>query len=174
MREHDPIAAWLRSSRSQRRVGPGAVCASCGKESRPYALMFGREPPCCHRCDRIAHGHVPYEDNHVFGKRNGDLTIRYPINDHRAVLSVAQYRWPPGALENPNGSALLASVAESHGLYDNTEHMLAEHKANSARLLHVEELLVAVYGQNWLPALEAAAALQPKLPARRAKTRRSQ
>jgi hypothetical protein len=157
MRERDPIGAWLRSSRSQRRVGPGAVCASCGKESRPYALIFGRSPPCCYRCDRIAQGRLPYEDNNVFGKRNSDLMIRYPINDHRAVLSVAQYRWPPGALENPNGSVLLASVAESHGLYDNTEHMLAEHKANSARLLHVEELLVTIYGPDWLPELEAAA-----------------
>jgi hypothetical protein len=157
MRELDPISAWLRSSRSQRRVGPGAVCASCGKESRPYALIFGREPPCCYRCDRIAQGQSPYEINHVFGKRNSDRTIRYPINDHRAVLSVAQYRWPPGALENPNGSVLLASVAESHGLYDNAEHMLAEHKVNSARLLHVEELLVIVYGPDWLPALEAHA-----------------
>ena len=157
MREDDPTGAWLRSSRSQRRVGPGAVCASCGKESRPYALIFGREPPCCFRCERIAQGRPPYEDNHVFGKRNSALTIRYPINDHRAVFSVAQYRWPPGALENPSGSVLLASIAESHGLYDNTEHMLSEHKANSARLLHVEELLVTVYGPDWLPELEAAA-----------------
>jgi hypothetical protein len=157
MREDDPIGAWLRSSRSKRRVGPAAVCASCGKESRPYALIFGRKPPCCYRCDRIVQGRPPYEDNHVFGKRNSDLTIRYPINDHRAVLSVAQYRWPPGALENPNGSVLLASIAESHGLYDNTEHMLAEHKANSAKLLHVEELLVTVYGPDWLPGLEGAA-----------------
>jgi len=157
MRELDPIGGWLRNSRSKRRVGPAAVCASCGKESRPYALIFGRKPPCCYRCDRIVQGRPPYEDNHVFGKRNSDLTIRYPINDHRAVLSVAQYRWPPGALENPNGSVLLASIAESHGLYDNTEHMLAEHKANSARLLHVEELLVTVYGPDWLPGLEGAA-----------------
>ena len=37
MREHDPIGAWLRDKRAQRRVGPGAVCASCGQESRPYS-----------------------------------------------------------------------------------------------------------------------------------------
>ncbi len=115
MRERDPIGAWLRNSRAQRRVGPGAACASCGEESRPYALILRREPPCCFRCDRIAQGQLPYERNHVFGKRNSDLTIRYPINDHRAVFSVAQYHWPPGALENPNGSVLLASVADHTG-----------------------------------------------------------
>ena len=154
MRERDPIGAWLRDTRAQRRVG-SAPCV-CG-ESRPFALITGRSPAICYRCDRRAHGREPYELNHVFGKRNSALTIRYPINDHRAVLSVAQYRWPPGALENPNGSVLLASVAESHGLYDNTEHMLAEHKANSAKLLHIEELLVTVFGPDWLRGLEAAA-----------------
>jgi hypothetical protein len=154
MREPDPIGAWLRSTRAQRRVGPGAVCA-CG-ESRPYALIAGRVPPCCFRCDRIAQARSQHEDNHVFGQRNSDLIIRYPINDHR-VLSVAQYRWPPGTLDNPNKSVLLASVARSHGLYDNIEHMLAEHKADSAQLAHIEELLAIVYGPNWLPALKAAA-----------------
>ncbi len=33
--------------------------------------------------------------------------------------------------------------------------MLAEHKANSAKLIHVEELLVTIYGPDWLPGLEA-------------------
>ncbi len=46
--------------------------------------------------------------------------------------------------------------------------MLAEHKANSARLLHVEELLVTVYGLDWLPKLEAAA----KRASRKAATKR--
>ena len=131
MRKDAPTGAWLRSSRSQRLVGPGAVCVSCGKESRPYGLIFGRELPCCYRCERIAQGRPPYELNHVFGRRNSDLTIRYPVND-------------------------------------NTEHMLAEHKANSARLLHVEELLVTVYGLDWLPKLEAAA----KRASRKAATKR--
>ena len=90
----------MREARSDRRLAaqlalpaPRRACGglrSCGEESRPYALIFGREPPRCYRCDRIAQGRPPYELNHVFGKRNSDLTIRYPINDHRAVLSVAQ------------------------------------------------------------------------------------
>jgi hypothetical protein len=157
MREHEPIGAWLRSSRSQRRVGPGAICASCGKESRPYALIFGRDPPCCYRCDRIAQGHLPYEDNHVFGKRNSDLMIRYPINDHRAVFNVKQLDWTPETLENVNGDPLLEAMARFHGLDDNVVHMLADCIAFVPKIKHVQELLVAIYGPDWLPGLEAAA-----------------
>ena len=136
-------------------MGRNAAC-ECG-EARPYALITGRTPPLCYRCERLAHGREPYEDNHVFGKRNSDLTIQYPINDHRAVLSVAQYRWPPGALENPHDSVLMAGVARMHAAYDNVEHILAENREFAAQLVHVDELLMTVYGPRWLPALEAAA-----------------
>ena len=155
MRKRGASAAWLRSSRAQRRVGRNAAC-TCG-EARAYALIAGRTPPLCYRCERLAQGREPFEDNHVFGKRNSDLTIRYPINDHRAVLSVAQYRWPPDALENPHGSVLMAGVARIHGAYDNVEHILAENREFAAQFAHVDELLTTVFGPQWLPALEAAA-----------------
>ena len=114
MRERDPIGAWLRNSRAQRRVGRAAACA-CG-EARPFALITGYVPPCCFRCERLAHGREPYEGNHVFGKRNSALTIRYPVNDHRAVFSVKQYRWPPEALENPDGTSPCRGSALSRSL----------------------------------------------------------
>ena len=126
MREHDPVAAWLRSSRSQRRVGPGAVCVSCGKESRPYGLIFGRDPPCCYRCDRIAQGQPPYENNHVFGQHNSDLTIRYLINDHRAVLSVKQLDWTDETLKNSNGDCCSKGSRASMGWRTTTAQMLAD------------------------------------------------
>jgi len=157
MREDDPIGGWLRGSRSQRRVGPGAFCASCGKESRPYGLIFGRGRPCCYRCDRVAQGRPPYELNHVFGKRNSDLTIRYPVNDHRAVFNVKQLDWTDKTLENPNGDVLLAGIARFHGLNDNTAQMLADCIAFAPQLKHVQELLVMIYGEKWLPGLEADA-----------------
>ena len=165
MRERDPIGAWLRATRAQRRVGRAAACP-CG-EARPFALISGRSPPVCFRCERLAHGREPYEDNHVFGKRNSTLTVRYPINDHRAVFSVAQYRWPPGAQENPHGSVLLAGVARMHGAYDNVEHILAENRDFAAQLARVDELLTVVYGLDWLPGLEAAARASRKAAAKR-------
>lgn len=175
MRERSAVGAWLLGTRAQRRVGLDAVCATCGKERRPFALISGSTPPCCFACDRLAQGRMPFEYNHVFGHRNSDLTIRYPVNDHRAVLSVKQYHWPPGVLENPNGSPLRASVAQSEGLYDNIEHMLAEHKVDNARLVRIEELLTTVYGSDWLPKLEAVAARASRKRAlQRGRARRDQ
>jgi hypothetical protein len=149
-------AAKRRSLAALRLAAAHRAACACG-EKRPFALISGRSPPICFRCERLAHGRGPYEDNHVFGKRNSALTIRYPINDHRALLSVKQYRWPPGALENPSSSPLLEGVARMHGAYDNIEHMLAENREFSAKLARLEEQLTTLYGPNWPDKLEAAA-----------------
>lgn len=165
MRECDPIGAWLRGTRAQRRVGCKAAC-SCG-EARPFALISERSPSICFRCERLAHGREPYENNEVYGKRNSALAIRYPINDHRAIFSVKQYRWPPGALENPNGSPLLEGVARMHGAYENIEHMLAENREYAAKLAQLDEQLAAVFGRNWPAKLGAAAARKRATAAKR-------
>lgn len=155
MRGVDPIGAWLRNTRAARRVGRHAKCR-CG-EARPFALISGRLPAICFRCERLARGREPYEDNHVFGKRNSPLTIRYPVNDHRAIFSVKQLDWTPGTLENANGDPLLEALARFHGLDDNVGQMLADCIAFAPRLKYVQDLLVTVFGPDWLPALEAAA-----------------
>lgn len=147
MRACNPIGAWLRDKRAQRRVGRAAVCA-CG-EARPFALTSGRLPPICFRCERLAHGREPYENNHVFGQRNSALTIRYLINDHRAVLSVAQYRWPRETLENPDGDPFLAAAARFRGLYDNFEYMLNDCLKEAARYEELSAVLRRKYGQEW-------------------------
>jgi hypothetical protein len=157
MPKRSAVEAWLRGTRAQRRVGAGAICATCCTERRPAALIAGRMPPCCFRCERLTQGRSPYELNHVFGKANSNLTIRYPINDHRAVFSVKQLDWTPESLENCNGDPLLESFTRFHGLDDNIGHMLADCLAFLPKLTHVHDLLVKVYGPNWLPALEAAA-----------------
>lgn len=148
MRARDPVAAWLRATRAQRRVGVKAACALCG-ERRPYALIAGRVPPCCFRCERLAHGRSPYELNHPFGQRNSDLTIRCPINDHRAVLSVAQYNWPPETLENPAGDPFLAAAARFRGLHDNFEYMLADCVREAERLEQLSATMRQKYGERW-------------------------
>ena len=155
MAGRDPIKEYVRTSRAQRRVGIGAACA-CGEE-RPFGLIPGRTPPLCYACDQKADGLPPFERNHVFGRHNSALTIRYPINDHRAIFSVDQYDWPPGALENPHGNALLGAIARFHGLYKNVEYMLADCRTFSAQLTYLEGLLCMLYGPNWLPGLETAA-----------------
>ncbi len=165
MRERDPIGAWLRGTRASRRVGHRAACA-CG-ENRPFALISGRSPPICFRCERLAHGREPYEDNHVFGKRNSALTIRYRINDHRAVFNVKQLDWTPESLENPNHDPLLEAMARFHGLDDNVAHMLADCIAFLPKMKVVQEQLIEVYGPNWSEKLAAAAARKRAAAAKR-------
>ncbi len=156
MGKPNPIGAWLRGERAGRRVGREAVC-SCG-EVRPNALVAGRMPSRCYRCERLAHGRAPYDFNHVFGKANSPLTIRYPVNDHRAVFNVKQLDWTPETLDNPEGDPLLAAVARVEGFDDNVRHMLMDMRAQSAAIKHVCDLLKTIYGPNWLPKVEAHAA----------------
>lgn len=163
MRQRDRIAEWVRNARAQRRAGVGAVCAYCRKERRPFALINGRIPPCCFACDRLRKRRPPYDRNHVFGRRNSPLEVRYPVSDHRAFFNVKQLDWTPETLENPRDSPLLGTIARFHGLDENVSQMLADCLAFAPRVKHVEDLLVTIYGPDWLPPLEAAA--------RRARTR---
>ncbi|MFY9720676.1 MAG: hypothetical protein WAK16_13640 [Candidatus Cybelea sp.] len=122
---------------------------------RPAAALI-RSPPICYRCERLAHGCGPQEDDHVFGKRNSPLTIRYPINDHGAIFSVKQYHWPSGALDSPNTSVLREGIARMHGAYDNVEHILDANRAFAQKFAHLEEQLTIIYGPDWPEKLEAA------------------
>ena len=105
----------------------------------------------------------PYELNHVFGKRNSPLTIRYPINDHRAVFNVKQLDWTPETLENVNGDPLLEAMARFHGLDNNVVQMLADCIEFLPKMKLVRDQLVAVYGANWPEKLEQAARKRTKL-----------
>jgi len=169
MSERDPIKAWVRDARAQRRVGPGAVCTSCRLERRAFALIAGHSPPLCFACDRIAYGRAPVEDNHLFGKHNSDAAATVPVNDHRAVLSVAQYEWPPRTLENPEGSSLREAAARLRGRGDMVKYMLEDSRASAEALEHLDGLLTKVYGPRWLPKLEAAARRLSRRRARRVK-----
>ena len=56
----------------------------------------------------------------VWSERNSDAVVTVPINDHRAVLNVAQYEWPPRTLENPDRSPLREGSARLYQLPTNT------------------------------------------------------
>lgn len=128
-------------------VGRAAVCA-CG-EARPYALIRGRSPAICFACDRIAHGRDPCNNNHVFGKANSDLIIRYPVNDHRAIFNVKQYRWPTETLENPDGDPLLAFAARYRGIHDNFKYMLDDCLREAERFEQLSAIMRQKFGALW-------------------------
>lgn len=146
MRECDPIGAWLRDTRAQRRVGRKAC--PCG-EARPYAIISWRSRPICFRCERLAQGREPYEDDHPFGRHSGGLTIRIPINDHRAILSVAQYQWPPETLQNPEGDPFLASAARYRGLFNIISYILADCVKEAERFERLSAAMRERYGPRW-------------------------
>jgi hypothetical protein len=145
MEQRDPIKEYVRNAKARRRVGSG-MC-SCG-EDRQFALISGRTPPTCYACDRIARGREHFEGHHVFGRRNGGPVIAVPINDHRAELSVAQYRWPRRTLENPCGSPLLAAAGMRRG----TREMIAYLRGQDVSDQIMEQLdawLRAKMGPEW-------------------------
>ena len=111
-----------RGSRSQRRVGDDAACA-CG-EMRPEALIPGRMPAICYECDAKQHGKSTFQGHHVAGRANDPTTIDVPINDHRAILSVDQYDWPRGTLQNPDRSPLLAMSGCIRGFMATTYYLM--------------------------------------------------
>jgi hypothetical protein len=165
MRRRKTVGGWLRATRAQRRVGHASACACA--EARPFALISGRSPPICYRCERLAKGRSPCELNHVFGQHNSALTIRYPVNDHRAVFNVKQLDWTPETLENVNRDPLLEAMARFHGLDNNVVQMLADCIDFLPKMKRVRDQLVTVYGPNWPDKLEAAAARKRATAAKR-------
>jgi len=130
--QFDPIRAHVRTATAERRVGTGAKCA-CG-ESRPEALIAGSDPVTCAACDRKGHGKTPLDNHHVAGRANSPITIPVPVNDHRAILSSAQYAWPKNTLENAEGSPFIAAAAYIRGIADTVTHLVGQ-------LLWVAEIL---------------------------------
>lgn len=147
MAERDPLGAWVRQQRASRAVGAD-VCSTCRKENRAFALIRGRKLAICYRCDRVTHGRPPYEDNHIFGKRNSDATLRRPINDHRAVLSVAQYDWPRIVRENLEGSPLVAAAGMRLGAQDEISYILSR-DVSAEILMEADKLLTEIRGPRW-------------------------
>jgi hypothetical protein len=112
----DPTYAYARNDTAARSVGIGARCA-CG-ETRPEALIRGSKPTICAACDRKKRGHTTVDNHHVAGEANSPAILPAPLNDHRAVLNVAQYKWPKQTLENPDNCPLLAAAGCIRGFID--------------------------------------------------------
>lgn len=144
----DPISAHQRKAVAARRVGCGAKCA-CG-ETRPEALIAGRNPVTCAACQRRRRGRKTVDNHHVAGKTNGPVTIPIPVNDHRAALSVAQYGWPRETLENSEGSPLLAAAGQIRGYVDTNDYLAETLLLPRAEMLEtLNGFLVSQFGPRW-------------------------
>jgi hypothetical protein len=118
----DPVRTLQRRAQAARRAGQNTRCA-CG-ETRLEALVIGSKPACCAECRRKKKGQTVMDNHHVAGKANSSVTVSIPVNDHRAVLSVAQYDWPRTTLENPEGCPLLAAAGCIRGFIDILSYLI--------------------------------------------------
>jgi len=144
----DPIGNYRRKVVAARRVGLDAVC-SCG-EKRPEALIPGTQPPICAACQRAAKGRRTTDDHHFACDANNPTTITVPVNDHRAVLSVAQADWPKSTLSNPSSSPLLAAAGCVRGFVDTLLYLIEHGLHWIAEMLEtLDQFLVKKLGPKW-------------------------
>jgi hypothetical protein len=132
----DPIRAHQREVTAARRVGEGSKCA-CG-EQRPLALIAGRSPITCAECDRKKRGKVTIDRHHIAGKANSPITVAVPVNDHRALLSEAQYDWPQSTLQNPDNNTNRMLAARVRGYIDIHEYLFDKLLREVAEILESE------------------------------------
>lgn len=132
----DPIRKFQREAKAARRAGKNTRCVECG-EARLKALVKGSKPTCCAKCNRKMKGQTTMDKHHPAGRANSKVTVTIPVNDHRAVLSVAQYDWPKATLENPEGCPLIAAAAWIRGFIDTARYLIEELLQHAAGLLEI-------------------------------------
>ena len=153
----DPIKSYARKQSAKRRVGANAKCA-CG-EHRPEALIK-KVIVMCAECDQLDRGKTPFEYHHVGSKNNSPVTVRVPLNDHRAELSTAQYDWPKRTLENQHRSLLLSAAGCLRGFIDFIHYLIRKLLGWIPPFLEaLDECLVGLFGSQWWTSPEFNAAL---------------
>lgn len=144
----DPVREEHHRTMAARRVGTDGKCA-CG-ESRPEALIPGSKPIICAECQRKQKEKTMMDAHHVAGRSNSPVTIPVPVNDHRAVLSPAQYDWPKKTLENPDESPLLAGAGCIRGFVDTGIYLMERLLLWTADMLEaLDALLSEKLGPKW-------------------------
>jgi hypothetical protein len=144
----NPSESHRRKVVAARRVGVNARCA-CG-EARPEALISGSNPRVCAACRRTANGQPTIDEHHFAGRANNPITIPTPINDHRALLSVAQAEWPKATLANPEGSPLIAAAACVRGFVDTVLYLMERGLLWISDMLEkLDEFLMKKLGPQW-------------------------
>jgi hypothetical protein len=144
----DPIGALQREAIAARRAGKNARCA-CG-ETRPEALVKENKPTRCVECTRKMKGQTAVDNHHVAGRANSPGAIAVPANDHKAVLSEAQYDWPRETLENPEGCPLLAAAGCIRGFIETLSYLIDTLLRWVAEMLEVTSAVLADrLGPQW-------------------------
>jgi hypothetical protein len=143
----DPIATYARKSQTARRTA-GNSC-KCG-EARPEALIARSKPTLCESCKRRRSGRSVFDSHHPAGKANDPATTLIHVNDHRSILTPAQYEWPPETWKNPSGSPLLSGAACVRGYCETNNYLVAELLLPKAEMLEALDAFVKKkFGPEW-------------------------
>jgi hypothetical protein len=146
--DSDPIDAFQRQSKSDRRRGKDKKC-KCG-ETRPLALIPRSKPMTCASCDRVNNERSTVDGHHPAGIANHRAKVPIWVNDHRAVLSDAQYDWPDDTWTNPSGSPILASAASIRGYCETNDYLVGELLIRNAKMLErLDAYLTKRLGPDW-------------------------
>lgn len=144
----NPVSTAKRRALAARRIGVGQACA-CG-ESDPLALVEGTSPIVCAKCQRLQGGKNPLDRHHIAGKNNHPATVSVPVNDHRKILSAAQYEWPKHMLQNPENSPVMAFAARIRGAVETIKYILDTVVSGIADLLYLlDGYLAQKLGPKW-------------------------
>ena len=111
------------SVRSLRRGGVGGRKCACG-EDRPEALIRDSNPMICVACQRKQRGQTTFDLHHPAADANSPTKTPIWVNDHVAVLNVAQHDWPKTTLENPDRSPLLAAAGRNRGFIETNAYIV--------------------------------------------------
>jgi hypothetical protein len=104
----------------------------------------------CAACQREKLRHSVLDDHHVAGEANDSTTTSIPVNDHRAVLSPAQYEWPEETWENPLASPILAGAACMRGYCETDSYLVASILLPKAEMLEaLDAFLKKRLGPKW-------------------------
>lgn len=143
----DPIRAHQREAVAKRRRAEKNMQCECG-ETRVQALVPGKS--LCAACKRKTKGHSTLDNHHVAGRRNSRVTVPIWVNDHRAVLSEAQYDWPKATLENLEGCPLLMASGCIRGFIDTVIYLIDELLRWIAEMLELlSAFLTEKFGTQW-------------------------
>jgi hypothetical protein len=143
----ESIRRAVRHAKRTRRLGPDARCSNCGAVDVTVLQHHG-ECILCYECAAARQGKITFEEHHLLGKTNVDLTISLPGNLHREV-SDRRYDWPESVRTNPDREPLRWAAGLCYGVRD----LLAvlddwlERVANW--LLALSEALEEALGTRW-------------------------
>jgi hypothetical protein len=89
------------------------------------------------------------DKHHPAGSANSRATLNVPVNDHRAVLSVAQRDWPRETLENREGCPLLAGAGRIRGFIDTSDYLTDKVLQKPELLESLSAFLLDRLGPQW-------------------------